>query len=52
MRDLFGAPDYQGFSFAFFGRLLPLLAKNLLRIWDYDRIWGDLQVTSLENDTL
>ena len=28
------APDFQGFSFAFFGFLLPLVAEFLLRIWD------------------
>jgi hypothetical protein len=37
-------PDYQGFSFAFCCFLLPLMAKKLLRIWDYDEISGDLQV--------
>ena len=35
MRVILLTPHYQGFSFAFFGFPLPLLAKFLLRIWDY-----------------
>lgn len=41
--------DYQWVSFAFFGFLLPLVAKNLLRIRDYDGFSGDLQVVDLGN---
>ena len=40
LHDIFETPDFQGFSFAFFGFLLPIVAKKLGRIWDYGGFLG------------
>jgi hypothetical protein len=39
---MFLGPDYQGFSFVFFGFLLPLAANILRRIWTLQGFWRDL----------